>query len=62
MDQSRLTTGRMAAGRRINPSSAREAVSAYLSLFSSLATVFCIPQHFYPAPEPNLAAHLHTGL
>ncbi len=41
MDQRTLPTGPMVNAQRIKPSSAREAVSAYLSLFASLATLFC---------------------
>ena len=41
MDQPRLTPGPIVAGQqRINPS-VSEAVSAYLSLFTSFATLFC---------------------
>ncbi len=41
MDQQTLTTGPMVDAQRVKPSSVREAVSAYLSLFSSFATLFC---------------------
>jgi mercuric ion transport protein len=41
MDQRTLTTGPMVDAQRVKPSSVREAVSAYLSLFSSLSTLFC---------------------
>jgi mercuric ion transport protein len=41
MDQRTLTTGPMVGAQRVKPSSVREAVSAYLSLFTSFATLFC---------------------
>jgi mercuric ion transport protein len=40
MGQRTLTTGVVDA-QRVKPSSVREAVSAYLSLFTSFATLFC---------------------
>ncbi len=41
MHQRTLTTGLMFDAQRVKPSSVREAVSAYLSLFTSFATLFC---------------------
>ncbi len=41
MNQRALVTGQSLEGKRMNHSRVREAVSAYLSLFASLATLFC---------------------
>jgi len=41
MDQPTSITGAGEGARHIRPSSIRETVSAYLTLFSSLATLFC---------------------
>lgn len=41
MNQGTLTARQSAETQRVKPSSGRETVSAYLTLFTSLATLFC---------------------
>lgn len=41
MNQRALVTGQSLEGKRMKQSGAREAISAYLNLFASLATLFC---------------------